>query len=174
MGQVGHPILEEEHVIDLLPQVKDGHQDERQGDAPVFRPGEGGQEDEHEHDARGSQQSRARGQHTVGRPGDKGRHQHGQEQVFAPVFFLHRRADDEEIEHVSGKMLPAGVAQHMTEQADIGEGIGQGAAIDAEAQGVGRPAGEHRQGKGPGAQENIGEDDGGLVLDLFHAPLLII
>ena len=77
----------------------------------------------------------------MGRAGDEGRYQHGQKQAAASVFFLRRGAQDQKIEHIALKMCPVGMAQHMAEQAEIGQRIGQTAPVDTEKKIVAPSAG---------------------------------
>ena len=98
------------------------------------------------------------------------RHQRREDDAFqqgnTAVFFFHRRADDEEQEHIVQEMVPACVAQHMPEQADIEQRILQRRAVDAE-QVHGRPAvrplaeEEHCQ-----RQQKKGQDQGRVILEL--------
>ena len=61
------------------------------------------------------------------------------EQGQAAVLFLHRRADDEEKQHIVQEMVPAAVAQHMAEEPDVKQRVFQRGTVDAEQMG-GRPA----------------------------------
>ncbi len=63
---------------------------------------------------------------------DEGREQDAFEQGATAVLFLHRRADDEEKQHIVQEMVPAAVAQHMAEEPDVKQRVFQRTAIDAE------------------------------------------
>ena len=71
---------------------------------------------------------------------DEGREQDAPQQRHTAVFFLHRRADDEEKEHIVQKMIPAAVPQHMAEEPDVEQRVPEGGAIDAEQVGGGPAA----------------------------------
>ena len=62
-------------------------------------------------------------------------------------------------------MAQVGVAQHMAEQTQIGQGVLPAGAVDTEQMGGGPAAGEPVQGQRPQAEEKEGEDNGGIVLE---------
>ena len=163
--EVGHVVVDEKDIIHLLAELEGRHQQHRDRDA-ARKAGQRRQHDEHEDDAGGPQQGRA---------GEEGalqhaRHQRREDDAFqqgnTAVLFFHRRADDEEQEHIVQEMIPACVAQHMPEPADIEQRILQRRAVDAE-QVHGRPAvrplaeEEHCQ-----RQQKKGQDQGGVILEL--------
>ena len=136
--EVGHVVPHKDDVIDLLAQIERRHQQHGDGDA-AREAGQGCQHDEHEDNARRAQQRRAGEQRTLQNARDKGREQDAFEQGQAAVLFLHRRADDEEKQHIVQEMVPAAVAQHMAEEPDVKQRVFQRGTVDAEQMG-GRPA----------------------------------
>ena len=138
MHEVGHVVPHKDDVIDLLAQIERRHQQHGDGDA-AREAGQGCQHDEHEDNARRAQQRRAGEQRTLQNARDEGREQDAFEQGQAAVLFFHRRADDEEKQHIVQEMVPAAVAQHMAEEPDVKQRVFQRGTVDAEQMG-GRPA----------------------------------
>ena len=172
MHEIGHVVPQGHHGVHLLPQVQHRRQDQRQGDAAVLHPGQGGQHDQHEHDAAGSQQRSAREEQALQDAGHARRQQDACQQGAAAVLLLQRRADHQKQQHVAQEMVEIRVAQHMAEQPHIEQRIRQGGAVHAEGVEGGPPAGEPVQQQDTQGQQEKGQDHRRIVLQLFHGALL--
>ena len=76
----------------------------------------------------------------------------------AAVFLLQPRADQQQQQHIAHVVLIAGVTQHVAEEADVGQRISQGGAVDGEELGGGRAVCPLAQQQRDEAQQGEGQD----------------
>ena len=88
------------------------------------------------------------------------------EQGPRAIFFFHRRADDQQQEHIVQEMIPAGMAQHMAEEPDVKQRVFQRTAIDAEQVLCGPAACPLPQEQSPQGKQKKGQDHRRIVLQL--------
>lgn len=129
--KVCHVIVHKDDIIHLLAEIQRRHQQHGDRDA-AGEARQRGQHDEHEHDAGRTQQPRVGKQDTLQHTGDQRGEQNALEQRDAAVFFLHGRAHHQQQQHIIEKMLPVGMAQHMTEQPDVAQRVPPRRAVHAE------------------------------------------
>ena len=161
--KVCHVIVHKDDIVHLLAKVQCRHQQHGDRDA-AGKARQRGQHDEHEHDAGRTQQPRVGEQDALQHAGDQRGEQNALEQRDAAVFLLHGRAHHQQQHHVSHIVAVVGMAQHMAHQPEIGQGIGEGGAVDAEKSGGGPAAGEVSGDQSRQGQKSEGEHHRGVIL----------
>ena len=157
VGHLGDVVLDEQALVDLLAEIHNRDQDESHGDRMVFPDGDGGDQDKGEDDAAGTQQADVREENHVNDARDSRRNRDDDHGVRRAVFLLNHGTEDQDIHHVAEQVIPAGVAQHMGDAADIGQRVGQGCAVHAENGAVGGATGQQVDQEGRGAQGHKGQ-----------------
>ena len=90
---------------------------------------------------------------------------------LAAVALLQRGRDDKEKQHIAYKVVPACMPQHMTEQPDKKQRIGQRRAVDAEKMIGCPPVGQMTERQRSKRQKEKGQRDRGVVLQMDIAAL---
>ena len=103
-------------------------------------------------------------EHTLQNTRDERREQDALVQGASAIFFFHRRAKDQQQEHIVQEMIPAGMAQHMAEEPDVKQWVFQRTAIDAEQVLCGPAACPLPQEQRPQGEQKKGQDHRRIVL----------
>ena len=139
MRQLRDVIGDRQALIDLLADIDDGHDDQRQRDGIVVSgSGDGRQQDQRKIHTAGSQQGGPSGQEDVHQPGHQRHDRNDRQEALTAVLFFQQRSDQQEQDHIIGIVFQVGVAQHMPEEADIEQRIRKGTFIDTEEESVGQ------------------------------------
>ena len=155
------------HGNELPAKVEHEDEQQRQRQLAPARPGEGGQDDEHEDYARSAQQRRAGKERPVQQSGYQGGRQHCKAKPTRAVACLTGWADDKEHQHVADVVLPARVSQHMQHEAGPGQGLRERRAVYAEEQAHGPAARQPVKQQHREAEEGEAQDERRIIAQTF-------